>query len=71
MPYLMQRPETRLTLKATERGPAGTDADYVVWDPEKNAPVVVEFPMNKGLSPALFGTYEVNGSAVRARAASF
>ena len=60
MPYLIN-PETRLTLKATEAGLPGTDADYVVWDPEKNAPVVVEFPMNEGLSPALFGTYEVNG----------
>ena len=48
-------------MKATEAGLPGTDADYVVWDPEKNAPVVVEFPMNEGLSPALFGTYEVNG----------
>ncbi len=60
MPYLVN-PETRLTLKATEAGLEGTDTDYVVWDPDKNEPVVVDYPMNEGLKPALFGEYEVNG----------
>ncbi len=60
MPYLVN-PETRLTLKATEAGLEGSDTDYVVWDPEKGEPVVVEYPMNEGLKPALFGEYEVNG----------
>lgn len=60
MPYLVN-PQTRLTLKATEAGLPGTDEDYVVWDEATGAPVVVEFPMNEGVKPALFGTYEING----------
>lgn len=60
MPYLIN-PETRLTLKATEAGLEGTDKDYVVWDSKTNQPVVVDYPMNEGVDPALFGTYEVNG----------
>ncbi len=60
MPYLVN-PDTRLTLKATEAGLEGSDEDYVVWDSVTNAPVVVEYPMNEGVVPELFGTYEVNG----------
>lgn len=64
MPYLIN-PETRLTLKATEAGLEGSDTDYVVWDSEKNEPVVVEYPMNEGVVPALFGEYEVNGMSCK------
>lgn len=60
MPYLVN-PETRLTLKATEAGLEGTDKDYVIWDADKNEPVVVQYPYNEGVNAALFGTYEVNG----------
>ena len=60
MPYLIN-PETRLTLKATEAGLDGSDTDYVVWDSKTNKPVVVDYPMNEGVDPALFGTYEVYG----------
>ena len=60
MPYLVN-PETRLTLKPTECGLEGTDADYVIWDPAQGKPVVLEYPMNEGVTPPLFGTYEIDG----------
>ena len=60
MPYLVN-PETRLTLKPTECGLGGTEKDYVIWDTVTNQPLVVEFPMNEGAKPALFGEYEING----------
>ncbi len=60
MPYLVN-PETRLTLKATEAGLEGSDTDYVVWDANTDAPVVVQYPMAEDVDPVLFGTYEVNG----------
>ena len=59
-PYLVN-PETRLTLKPTECGLEGTDADYVIWDPAQGKPVVLEYPMNEGVTPPLFGTYEIDG----------
>lgn len=64
MPYLIN-PETRLTLKATEAGLPGTDADYVVWDPEKNAPVVVEFPHERGTLPGAVRHLRSQRHAVR------
>jgi anaerobic selenocysteine-containing dehydrogenase len=60
MPYLIN-PKTRLTLKTTEAGLEGSAKDYVVWDSNTNKPVVVEFPMNENVNPALFGTFTVNG----------
>ena len=60
MPYLVN-PETRLTLKPTECGLEGTDKDYVIWDPAQNKPVVLEYPMNEGVKPPLFGSYEIDG----------
>ncbi len=63
MPYLVN-PETRLTLKPTECGLEGTDEDYVIWDPAQNKPVVLEYPMNEGVTPPLFGSYEIDGQAV-------
>lgn len=60
MPYLINR-ETGLPLKAPEAGLEGAETDYVIWDADGNKPVVVDFPINQGVSVALFGTYEVNG----------
>ena len=60
MPYIVN-PETRLTLKPTECGLEGTDKDYVIWDPAEGKPVVLEYPMNEGVTPPLFGTYEIDG----------
>ena len=48
-------------LKPTECGLEGTDADYVIWDPAQGKPVVLEYPMNEGVTPPLFGTYEIDG----------
>ena len=60
MPYLVN-PETRLTLKAVEAGLEGTEQDYVIWDPDQNMPVVVQYPFNEGVKAPLFGEFEVNG----------
>ncbi len=60
MPYLVN-PETRLTLKAAEAGLEGTEQDYVIWDPDQNMPVVVQYPFNEGVKAPLFGEFEVNG----------
>jgi anaerobic selenocysteine-containing dehydrogenase len=59
LPFLVNE-ATSLTYRASDLGLGGED-EYVVWDTKTQAPAAMPYPFDESLSPALKGSYDVNG----------
>ena len=63
LPYLVEV-ESRYFARA-KKGENGAPDTFYVWDEKTDSMQPMEYPFNEQLSPALWGTYEVDGKVYK------
>lgn len=61
MPYLINT-KTKMQLRASDLDAKGDPNTYVVWDTKSKSAKAMQYPYDDKLSPALEGTFTVNGA---------
>lgn len=64
LPYLINT-ETKMYLRESDIVEGGSKDTYVVWDTKNKSAKAIEYPWDDKLSPALEGTYKVDGIEVK------